>query len=191
MGGKVAQLMASRRHKGLAGLVLVAPSPPQPMTRPPEAREQMAGAYSTRESVSATIDHVLTAKVLSPTDREQVIEDSLSGAPPAKVAWPRSTGLEGITSEVGNINVPTIVISGEHDRVDSVEMLKAELLPRIAHAVLHVVPATGHLSPLESPHDLGRLISDFAAACGSNNLTSSAELANTTTGSREGPEHLA
>src|SRR5277367_2406069 len=94
MGGKVAQLMASRRHKGLAGLVLVAPSPPQPMTRPPEAREQMAAAYSTRESVSATIDHVLTAKVLSPTDQEQVIEDSLSSAPPAKVAWPRSTSLE-------------------------------------------------------------------------------------------------
>jgi pimeloyl-ACP methyl ester carboxylesterase len=35
MGGKVAQLMASRRPKGLAGLVLVAPSPPQPMATTP------------------------------------------------------------------------------------------------------------------------------------------------------------
>ncbi len=39
MGGKVAQLLASRRPKGLVGLVLVAPSPPQPLGMPPEIRE--------------------------------------------------------------------------------------------------------------------------------------------------------
>lgn len=66
MGGKVAQLMASRRPKGLAGLVLVAPSPPQPMTMSPDARETMAGSYSTRQSVGTAIDQILTAKVLSP-----------------------------------------------------------------------------------------------------------------------------
>jgi pimeloyl-ACP methyl ester carboxylesterase len=81
MGGKVAQLMASRRPKGLAGLVLVAPSPPQPMAMPPEARDMMAGAYATRETVEATMDNVLTAKPLSAEDREQVITDSLRGAP--------------------------------------------------------------------------------------------------------------
>jgi pimeloyl-ACP methyl ester carboxylesterase len=164
MGGKVAQLMASRRPKGLVGLVLVAPSPPQPMAMSPEARELMAGAYSTRESVGMTIDQVLTAKVLSPKDREQVIEDSLRGAPQAKSAWPRSTSLEDITGDVTAINVPTIVIAGELDRVDSVGLLKAELLSRVPHAVLHVLPATGHLSPLESPQELGRLIGDFADA---------------------------
>ena len=31
MGGKFAQLIASRRPRGLEGLVLVAPSPPSPM----------------------------------------------------------------------------------------------------------------------------------------------------------------
>jgi pimeloyl-ACP methyl ester carboxylesterase len=44
MGGKVAQLVGSRRPDGLVGLVLVAPSPPQPMAMPPEVRETMAGA---------------------------------------------------------------------------------------------------------------------------------------------------
>jgi pimeloyl-ACP methyl ester carboxylesterase len=34
MGGKVAQLMASRQPARLAGLVLVAPSPPSPMIMP-------------------------------------------------------------------------------------------------------------------------------------------------------------
>jgi pimeloyl-ACP methyl ester carboxylesterase len=162
MGGKVAQLMASRRPDGLVGLVLVAPSPPQPMATSPEARELMVGAYATRESVGMTIDRILTAKVLSPKDREQVIEDSLRGAPQAKAAWPRSTSLEDITHDVAAIDVPTVVIAGEFDRVDGVDLLKAELLSRVPQAVLHVLPGTGHLSPLESPQELGRLIGDFA-----------------------------
>ena len=164
MGGKVAQLMASRRPRGLIGLVLVAPSPPQPMTIPPEAREAMAGAYSTRESVGMAIDQMLTARILSPNDRELVIEDSLRGAPQAKAAWPRSTSLEDITREAAAIDAPTIVIAGECDRIDSVGLLKAELLSRIPHAVLHVLPGAGHLSPLESSDELAQLIGDFADA---------------------------
>lgn len=65
MGGKVAQLMASRRPKGLVGLVLVAPAPPPPLVVPPEMREMMAGAYLTRESIGTAIDQMLTAKIFS------------------------------------------------------------------------------------------------------------------------------
>ncbi len=165
MGGKVAQLVASRRPTGLAGLVLVAPSPPTPMAIPPEAREAMTAAYAMRESVATTIDQVLTAKALSRKDREQVIEDSWRGAAQAKVAWPRSTSQENITREVAAINAPTIVIAGELDRVDSVGVLRAELLSRISHAALYVLPGTGHLSPLESPQEVAQLIGDFANAC--------------------------
>ncbi|WP_158817459.1 alpha/beta fold hydrolase [Methylocapsa sp. S129] len=171
MGGKVAQLMASRRPKGLAGLVLVAPSPPQPLAIPPEARETMAGAYSTRESVGAAIDQMLSARVLSLKDRDQVIEDSLRGAPQAKAAWPRSTSLEDITRDVAAINVPTIVIAGELDRVDSVDLIKTELLSRIPHATLHVLSGTGHLSPLESPQEIARLIGEFVKARAASEAT--------------------
>ena len=51
MGGKVAQLIASRRPKGLEGLVLVAPSPPSPMLLSDEQRATLSGAYQSRESV--------------------------------------------------------------------------------------------------------------------------------------------
>jgi pimeloyl-ACP methyl ester carboxylesterase len=168
MGGKVAQLMASRRPAGLAGLILVAPSPPQPMAMPAQAREMMAGAYVSRETVEATIDNVLTSKPLSAEDREQVIADSLRGAPPAKVAWPRATSLEDITAQVGAINVPTIIIVGELDRIDSPELLKAELLSRVPQAVMHVLPGTGHLSMLESADALVPFIEQFC-----NSLTGS------------------
>ena len=170
MGGKVAQLMASRQPVELAGLILVAPSPPSPMIMPAQAREVMVGAYASREAVEASIDTMLTAKPLAADDREQVIEDSLRGAPQAKAAWPRSTSLEDIAAQVGDIAVPTLVIAGALDRVDPPIRLRAELLPRIPQAVMHVLPGTGHLSMLESPDAVARLIADFA-----NNLNNSAQ----------------
>jgi pimeloyl-ACP methyl ester carboxylesterase len=161
MGGKMAQLMASSRPTGLAGLILVAPAPPSPMIMPAQAREKMAGAYATRQTVEDAIDNMLTAKPLGADDRAQVIEDSLRGSPAAKIAWPRATSLEDIAARVGDINVPTLIISGELDRVDPPSRLKIELLPRIPQATMAVVPGTGHLSMLESPDAVAALITAF------------------------------
>ena len=164
MGGKVAQLIASRRPGGLEGLVLVAPSPPSPMILSDEQRATMTGAYQSRESVEFVIDHVLTAKSLDASRREQVIEDSLKAAPQAKAAWPNVAMREDITGAVASIDVPTIVISGELDQVDRVATLQAEVLPRIPHAAMHILRGTGHLSPLEAPADLARVIARFVGA---------------------------
>jgi pimeloyl-ACP methyl ester carboxylesterase len=163
MGGKVAQLMASRRPAGLAGLVLVASSPPTPMALSAKAREGMAGAYDSRASIEATIDNMLTAKPLSQSDREQVIEDSMKGAPAAKLAWPGVTSQEDIADQIGKINVPTLIIGGELDQVDTPEVLKAELLPRLPHSAMSVLPGTGHLSMLESPCEVALSVRSFCA----------------------------
>ncbi|WP_144160356.1 alpha/beta fold hydrolase [Paraburkholderia sp. BCC1885] len=161
MGGKIAQLLASRRPAGLKGLVMVAPSPPVPLDLPPEVRAQMENAYTSRASVEASIDQMLTARTLSPANREQVIVDSLRGAPQAKLAWPAYASREDITREVAAIDVPAIVIAGELDRVDSVDTLRTQLLPHIPQTRMHVVPGTGHLSPLEASHEVAALIRDF------------------------------
>jgi pimeloyl-ACP methyl ester carboxylesterase len=163
MGGKVAQLCASHRPRGLVGLILVGSSMPTPLVVSPEMREQMRAAYSTRQNVEMSIDHVLTAIPLDPADREQVIEDSLGLAPQAKEAWPASSSQEDISGAVSAIAVPTLIVACELDRVDSVEKTKVELLSRIPGAVMHIVPGAGHLSPLESPTDLVRLIRTFAS----------------------------
>jgi pimeloyl-ACP methyl ester carboxylesterase len=162
MGGKAAQLLASRRPRGLEGLVLIAPSPPTPTVFPEEQRASMASAYDTPESISYTLDYVLTANPLSAEQRAEVIEDSLRGAPQARTGWLDIAAREDITEAVAAIDVPVLVIAGEHDQVDRVETLRQELMPRIAGARLEVLEGVGHLSPLEKPHEIAVLIRRFA-----------------------------
>jgi pimeloyl-ACP methyl ester carboxylesterase len=162
MGGKVAQFIASERPKKLSGLILVAPAMPGPMHRPLEAREGMVGVMNSAALIQETIDNVLTSKRLSPEVNAQVIEDALGGSSEAKRAWPRSTSQEDIRERVGRIQVPTLVIANELDKVDPVAELQAELLPRIPYAEMKIIPATGHLSPLESPVELAEIISHFS-----------------------------
>jgi pimeloyl-ACP methyl ester carboxylesterase len=162
MGGKVAQLLASRQPAGLAGLVLVAPSPPSPMNLPLEVRQGMVKAYDNRESILATVQQVLTASPLQPDDLETVVQDSLQGAPAARAAWPLAASQEDISAQAALIRVPTLVIAGENDRVDPPAVLQRELMTRIPHAALHILPGIGHLSPLEAPGKLSALILGFA-----------------------------
>jgi len=161
MSGKVAQLFASSQPSGLQGLILVSPSPPSPMSFSAEQRAEMAKIYDTRESINWALDNVLTARSLAPELREQVVTDSLRGAPQAKVAWPLGGMVEDITAEVSSIGVPVLVIAGELDQVDPPATLQRELLPRIAGARMQVLPGTGHLSPLENPNAVAAAIREF------------------------------
>ncbi|WP_019579818.1 alpha/beta fold hydrolase [Pseudomonas mandelii] len=160
MSGKIAQLFASGQPSGLQGLILVSP-PPSPMSFSPEQRAEMAKIYDTRESISWALDNVLTAKSLTPELYEQVIVDSLRGAAQAKAAWPLGGMVDDITADVLSINVPVLVIAGELDQVDPPATLQRELLPRIAGARMHVLPGTGHLSPLENPDEVAAAIHQF------------------------------
>lgn len=117
-------------------------------------------------SVKTIIDKVRTAKLLAEDQRKQMIEDSLRGGAVAKIAGPRYTSQEDISAavRVGPITVPTLVIAGELDRVDSVSTLETELLTCIPHVVMRMLCGTGHLSPLESPRDIAELLGQFLAS---------------------------
>ena len=177
MGGKVSQLLASRSPRGLVGVVLVAPAPPGPLELPLAVRQGMVHAYDTRESVVATVEQVLAPDGLDPEDLETVIADSLAGAPAAKEAWPLFTSQENIVPALAHIEVPVIILSGEHDRVDRPEVLQRELLLRIAQAQLHVLPRVGHLSPYEAPDQVAELVRAFAMS-----LTDDGSMASTGNG---------
>ena len=160
LGGKIAQLAASRRPAGLLGLVLVAPAPPTPLRFSDEMRETQIHAYDDRENVLRTTAF-LSARTPPPEIVEQIVEDSMSGSREATVAYPTASILEDISSEVPKIAVPALVLAGELDQLDSIEQHKREVVGRIANARFEVIPRSGHLLPIDEPEELARRIENF------------------------------
>ena len=160
MGGKVAQLLASEHPAGLAGLILVAPAPPTPVIFPEEIRQQQLHAYDNRESVIQTLGF-LSARTPSPEILEQIVEDSLGASREAVLAWPTVALLEDISAELSKISVPTLILAGEEDHLDSVEQHRRKVLARIPNARLQVVTGSGHLVPIDEPEQLVQAIAQF------------------------------
>jgi pimeloyl-ACP methyl ester carboxylesterase len=161
MGGKVAQAVAAGHPEGLRGLVLVAPAPATPKLLPDEAREQMLSAYETRESVLVTLENMLSYTKLSDSLREQVVEDSLAGTPGANRTWPTSAIAEDVSTSIDTIDVPVLVLVGEHDLVEPVGFLQETVARHIPNAQLRVIQGSGHLLPLEAPEEVAAQIRAF------------------------------
>jgi pimeloyl-ACP methyl ester carboxylesterase len=157
MGGKIAQILGARRPKGLKGLVLVAPAPPTPIAAPKEQRDAMLESYQSPAGVEFALS-ILTSRQLSAELRQQVIDDTLGGSPAAKAAWTQAGMTLDITDIVASINVPTTVIVGDADKVETEPLLRRELASRISGTEFIVLPGVGHLSPLEAPSELAAAI---------------------------------
>jgi 3-oxoadipate enol-lactonase len=160
MGGKISQLLASERPAGLEKLILVAPAAPTPQNIPDFAREAQLHAYDTRETAIQTIDF-LTAHPPSEEVRDQILADNFAFTPQARLAWPIVMAYEDISTEVGKITVPTLVLAGDQDRQDPVEQHKREVLPGISGAQLQIIPDCGHLMPIEQPVKAADAIRSF------------------------------
>lgn len=162
MGGKVAQLVASRRPGGLLGLVLVASAPAIPAAEiTPEYQERLSHAYDSETSVEYARDNVLTATPLSEKARAEVQADSRSSRDGSRLEWP----LRGISADISAaaraIDVPVLVVAGERDVVEPAAVLESKLLPFLSDARFAVIPRTGHLIPLEAPGELAEQIGSF------------------------------
>ena len=160
MGGKVAQILASHRPKGLEALILVAPASPLPQHIREDAREAQMHAYDIRETALGAAEF-LTIRKPDHETLERLVQDSLSGSPGAKRAWPASAAYEDISREVPNIAVPTLILVGDQDPQDPEEQQRRELLPLIANARLEVIPDCSHLMPIDQPVPLANAIAAF------------------------------
>jgi pimeloyl-ACP methyl ester carboxylesterase len=56
---------------------------------------------------------------------------------------------------------PTLVLAGENDQVEKIDLLERALLPNIPTARMTIIPETGHLSPLEVPDKIASEIRAF------------------------------
>jgi pimeloyl-ACP methyl ester carboxylesterase len=166
MGGKVAQIVAARRPSGLAGLVLVAPAPPTPMPVPQKQRAGMLASYGSREGVLGALA-VLAGAPLPDELREQVIEDTLRGAPEAKRAWTDRGMIEDVSVGLDAVTVPVSIVVGSRDRVEHESALREVFGRLLPQATFRVLEGIGHLSPLEAPGELADACAKLLARLGS------------------------
>ncbi|MGW7517319.1 alpha/beta fold hydrolase [Streptomyces sp. NPDC054796] len=165
MGGKVAQLVAATRPVGLRGIVLVGSGPAKPAAQiTPEYRETLSHAYDSDESVAGARDHVLTASELPASVKARIVADSRACADAARTEWPLRGIAEDITAHTRMVSVPALVVAGENDQVEPVDVLRDNLVPYLSQAGFTVIPDTGHLIPLEAPAGLVDVITAFAPA---------------------------
>jgi pimeloyl-ACP methyl ester carboxylesterase len=92
------------------------------------------------------------------------VADSLDVVPEARDEWARHGIIQDIISQARAIEVPVLVIAGENDRLEPEQVLRDNLLPYLAKAELRVIPRTGHLSPIEAPADLARILQTAPSA---------------------------
>jgi len=163
MGGKVAQLLASRRLSGLKGLVLVAPAPAGPLILPSEMKEQQMKAYDNPEVAAFVVREVMSAGGLEEDDVKMLVEDTQLGNEWAKMAWPVYGMLEDYSAGLGNIDVSVRIVVGELDKLEPAERVRAQVLEKIKGkgASMVVIEGSGHMLPLEQPERLAEEIGAF------------------------------
>jgi pimeloyl-ACP methyl ester carboxylesterase len=69
------------------------------------------------------------------------------------------------TSLLGRIGVPALVIAGEDDQIAPVPVMR-QMARGISGARFEIISEAGHVSPLEQPQAVNRLLRDFLAEVG-------------------------
>ena len=129
-------------------------------------REEMA-ALAEREGTGAIAERLLPQLLAPATFAAQPdvvahVREMINRTPVAGVvgALRAMRDRPDSTPMLGGINVPTLVVAGEEDKITPAEAMRA-----MAHAIpgaqFAVIPAAGHLAPLEQPLATSRTLADF------------------------------
>lgn len=170
MGGKIAALVASRVLRGdaplvgLAGMVLMAPSPPSPEPMSEERRERMlswvAEGPLSDEDAETFLDQN-TAERLDPAAHANAVADLRRTSPDAWRAWLETGSRLDASAEVGTLDLPVLVLAGSDDDdlgASAQPGLLASVYPRARFVPLD---DTGHLIPLERTAEAAAAIVRF------------------------------
>jgi 3-oxoadipate enol-lactonase len=157
MGGYVALSLAVRYPERFRGLMLFdtraeADSPEAAQNREASARNVLA-ADSAKELVRAMIPKLFSPFTLEQrSERVEVLRAVMEDNTPRGIAG----ALRGMAirpdrrADLPGINVPTLVLVGEHDMITPPNEAKS-LASAIPNSQLEVIPKSGHMAPYENP----------------------------------------
>jgi len=168
MGGYIAWQFVRKYSDRLLGLI-------QCDTR--ALPDTPAGIASRRKLAATVLKHgtepvaaMMLPNLFSPVTngtRQQVVEltrQCLLATSPEGIAA-AALGMAARTDATGDlpaIRIPSLLIVGEHDPISTVEEMQS-IASAMPNAKLAVIPAAGHLSPLENPVPVNRAIREFVA----------------------------
>lgn len=163
MTGKVAVVLAARRPDYLAGLILVAPSPPGPQPMTQAQREQQLAYGATRAEAEAFIDDS-SAYRLPDAVREVAIKDAQRVNLDAWRAWVEHGSREDWSGRLGQLDYPLLLVCGGDDQqVPGPAAQGRTTLTHFSQGELQIIPGAGHLMPMQTPQALAQLMLQFAA----------------------------
>ena len=172
MGGKLAMVLArlaedgDLRLTGLDGLILLAASPPSPEPLPDAKRREMAGWFTGDESsqlreAEQYIDGN-SAQPLPAETRRLAVNDVLRSSRTAWLAWLELGSREDWSERIGTLRTPAIIAGGTEDEDLGIDAQSKLCLSHFRNARLAALDGAGHLLPMERPHDIAALMSEFA-----------------------------
>src|SRR4051812_9621250 len=152
MGGKLALAMALARPPGLAGLVLVGPSPPSPEPMDQGERSRLLATHGDRASAERTLQ-TITRRPLPADDVAACIEDNLRTSPEGWRWWLESGSREDIAAEAKSVAYPVLVLGGTDDPVIPPRVITAQVMSVLPNAQRREISGAGHLLPLEAAQE--------------------------------------
>jgi pimeloyl-ACP methyl ester carboxylesterase len=161
MGGQVAQWLAAHHADRIAGAVLLCPVPASGLALPDEMVAFFRSAADSRDAQRGIITNV--SRELSPAAIDRLVEDAQRTAPAAIRLGFEAWRTGGFADALSQVRAPTLVI-GSDDPAMPVDLLRAEIVAKIAGARLAVLPGPGHYLPVERPRETAALLNAFLCA---------------------------
>jgi pimeloyl-ACP methyl ester carboxylesterase len=91
-------------------------------------------AYDDEQTEHQSIDQMLTHQPLPAAVRKQIVEDGLRAGDDARLAWPKYGLVQDVSAGLSDVDIPVLVLAGNHDKVEPPAALADHLLPLMSHA---------------------------------------------------------
>jgi pimeloyl-ACP methyl ester carboxylesterase len=160
MGGAIALQAAFDRIAGLEALILAGTGAKLKVS--PVIFGGIAARF--REFAPELVEWMM-AKGADPTLRDDVTRDVLSTRPSTFASDFRACEVFDVRARLEEINVPTLVIVGDDDRLTPLKYSEY-LATNIRGAVLKIIRGAGHIAMLEKPVEVNNVIASFLQSLG-------------------------